>query len=163
MSLPKPPVPTYELQIPSSGKTIKYRPFLVKEEKILLMATESQDDKEIRNAIIETLKSCITTRGIKVDELPMFDLEYVFLRIRSKSVGEIVDMIFTAKDDGETSIPYKLNLEKVDVIKPEGHDKKVMLTDDAGLIMKYPGMEQFITSQILQKQQSTQELSRVLY
>lgn len=162
MSLPKPPVPTYELQLPSSGKTIKYRPFLVKEEKILLMATESQDDKEIRNAIIETLKSCITTRGIKVDELPMFDLEYVFLRIRSKSVGEIVEMIFTAKDDGETSIPYKLNLEKVDVIKPEGHDKKVMLTDAAGLIMKYPGMEQFITSQILQKEQSTQEVFDVI-
>lgn len=158
MTLPKPPVPSYELDIPSTGKTIKYRPFLVKEEKLLLIATESGDDNQIKNAVVETLKSCILTKGIKVEDLPMFDLEYIFLRIRSKSVGEIVEMVFTAKDDGETQVPYDLNLEEVQVIKPEGHDKKVMLTDTAGIVMKYPGMNQFITSQILQKEQTTEEV-----
>jgi len=162
MSLPKPPVPTYELDVPSTGKTIKYRPFLVKEEKLLLMATESENDKEIRNAVVETLKSCILTPRIKVEEMSMFDLEYIFLRIRAKSVGEIVEMIFTAKDDGQTNIPYKLNLEEVEVIRPEGHDKKVMLTDTAGLIMKYPSMDQFIISQILQKDQTTEEVFDVV-
>lgn len=158
MSLPKPPVPTYELELPSTGKTIKYRPFLVKEEKLLLIATETGDDKAVRDAIVDILKACIMTRGVKVEELPMFDLEYIFLRIRAKSVGEEVEMIFTAKDDDETSLPYNLNLEMVECIKPEGHDTKVMLTDTAGLIMKYPSMEQFITSQILQKNQTTDEI-----
>ena len=113
MSLPRPPVPTYELELPSTGKKIKYRPFLVKEEKLLLIATETGDDKSVRDAIVEILKACIQTRGVKVEQLPMFDLEYIFLRIRAKSVGELVDMMFTAKDDGETSIPYQLNLESV--------------------------------------------------
>jgi len=158
MALPKPTVPTYELELPSTGKTIKYRPFLVKEEKLLLIATESGDDKQMRDAIIEILKSCILTRGVKVEDLPMFDLEYIFLRIRAKSVGELVEMIFTAKDDGETKLPYTLNLEEVECIKPEGHDKKISLSDSSGLIMKYPSMEQFITSQILQKEQSTEEV-----
>lgn len=158
MSLPKPPVPTYELELPSTGKTIKYRPFLVKEEKLLLIATETGDDKAVRDAIVDILKACIMTRGVKVEELPMFDLEYIFLRIRAKSVGEEVEMMFTAKDDEETSLPYNLNLETVECIKPEGHDTKVMLTDTAGLIMKYPSMEQFITSQILQKNQTTDEI-----
>ena len=120
--------------------------------------TETGDDKAVRDAIVDILKACIMTRGIKVEELPMFDLEYIFLRIRAKSVGEEVEMIFTAKDDDETSLPYNLNLEAVECIKPEGHDTKVMLTDTAGLIMKYPSMEQFITSQILQKNQTTDEI-----
>lgn len=158
MALPKPPVPTYELELPSTGKAIKYRPFLVKEEKLLLIATETGDDKAMRDAIVEILKACILTRGVKVEDLPMFDLEYVFLRIRSKSVGEVVEMVFTAKDDNDTKLPYKLNLEEVEVLKPDGHNKKVMLTDTAGLIMKYPSMEQFITSQILQKEQTTEEV-----
>jgi hypothetical protein len=158
MALPKPPVPTYELTLPSTGKTIKYRPFLVKEEKLLLIATETGDDKQMRDAVVEILKACVLTRGIKVEELPMFDLEYIFLRVRAKSVGEVVEMMFTAKDDNETKLPYHLNLEEVECIKPEGHDKKVILTDTAGLIMKYPSMEQFITSQILQKDQTTEEV-----
>jgi len=158
MALPKPPVPTYELTLPSTGKTIKYRPFLVKEEKLLLIATETGDDKQMRDAVVEILKACVLTRGIKVEDLPMFDLEYIFLRVRAKSVGEIVEMMFTAKDDNETKLPYNLNLEEVECIKPEGHDKKVILTDTAGLIMKYPSMEQFITSQILQKEQTTEEV-----
>lgn len=158
MALPKPAVPTYELELPSTGKTIKYRPFIVKEEKLLLIATESGDDKQMRDAIVEILKACILTRGVKVDDLPMFDLEYIFLRIRSKSVGELIEMTFTAKDDNETKLPYTLNLEEVVCNKPEGHDKKVSLSATSGLIMKYPSMEQFITSQILQKDQSTEEI-----
>jgi hypothetical protein len=158
MALPKPTVPTYELELPSTGKTIKYRPFIVKEEKLLLIATESGEDKQMRDAIVEILKACILTRGVKVDDLPMFDLEYIFLRIRSKSVGELIEMIFTARDDNETKLPYTLNLEEVVCNKPEGHDKKVSLSATSGLIMKYPSMEQFITSQILQKDQSTEEI-----
>lgn len=158
MALPKPTVPTYELELPSTGKTIKYRPFIVKEEKLLLIATESGDDQQMRDAIVEILKACILTRGVKVDDLPMFDLEYIFLRIRSKSVGELIEMTFTAKDDNETKLPYTLNLEEVVCNKPEGHDKKVSLSATSGLIMKYPSMEQFITSQILQKDQSTEEI-----
>ena len=158
MALPKPPVPTYELELPSTGKTIKYRPFLVKEEKLLLIATETGDDKAIRDAVTDILKSCVVTRGVKIEDLQMFDLEYIFLRIRAKSVGEIVEMQFVAKDDNETKLPYNLNLEEVECIKPEGHNTKVMLTDSAGLIMKYPSMNQFITSQILQKEQSTEEV-----
>ena len=96
MALPKPPVPTYELELPSTGKTIKYRPFLVKEEKLLLIATETGEDKQIRDAIVDILKACVLTRGIKVEDLPMFDLEYIFLRVRAKSGGEIVEMMFTA-------------------------------------------------------------------
>lgn len=158
MALPKPTVPTYELELPSTGKTIKYRPFIVKEEKLLLIATESKDDKQMRDAVVEILKACVLTRGVKVEDLPMFDLEYIFLRIRSKSVGELVEMQFIAKDDNETKLPYTLNLEEVECIKPEGHDKKITLSPSSGLIMKYPSMEQFITSQILQKEQSTEEV-----
>jgi hypothetical protein len=162
MSIPKPPVPTYELELPSSGKTIKYRPFLVKEERVLLVALESEDEKQIRDAVADVIKSCILTRGVKVEEMPMFDLEYVFLRIRSKAVGEMVEMVFTARDDNETQIPYTLNIEEVGVIKPEGHKKKIELSDDSGLIMKYPGFEQFVTSQIIQRDQNSEEVFDVI-
>ena len=95
MPLPKIATPTHELVLPSTGKTVKYRPFLVKEEKILILALESQDPKQISTAIKSTLKSCIQTRGIKVEDLPTFDIEYIFLNIRGKSVGESVDVIVT--------------------------------------------------------------------
>ena len=88
MALPKVTAPTYELELPSSGKKVKYRPFLVKEEKILLIAMDSKDEKQITQALVDVLKSCVITRGIKIDELPSFDLEYVFLKIRAASVGE---------------------------------------------------------------------------
>lgn len=162
MSIPKPPVPTYELELPSTGKTIKYRPFLVKEERVLLVALESEDEKQIRDAVADVIKSCVLTRGVKVEEMPMFDLEYVFLRIRSKAVGEIVEMMFTARDDGQTQIPYSLNIEEVGVIKPEGHDRKIKLSEDSGIIMKYPGFEQFVTSQIIQRDQNSEEVFDVI-
>jgi hypothetical protein len=162
MSLPKPPVPTYDLEIPSTGKKIKFRPFLVKEEKLLLIALESKDEEQIKNAVIECLKSCVVTKGVKIEDLAMFDLEYIFLNVRAKAAGEVIEMLFTAKDDGETQLPYNLNLEDVQVIKPEGHNKKVELSDDSGLIMKYPGMNQFIDSQIIQKEQTTEEVFDVI-
>jgi len=162
MSIPKPPVPTYELELPTTGKTIKYRPFLVKEERVLLIALESEDDNQIRDAVADVIKACILTRGVKVEEMSMFDLEYVFLKIRSKAVGEMIQMVFTAKDDNETQLPYTLNLDEVTVFKPEGHNKKIELSDDSGLIMKYPGFKQFVTSQIIQKDQNTEEIFDVI-
>lgn len=162
MPLPKPPVPTYELEIPSTGKTIKYRPFLVKEEKVLLIAMESQDEKMIKDAVIDILKSCILTRTIKIQDLSIFDIEYIFLRIRSKAVGEKVEMNLICKDDQETKVRYELDLETIEVQYPEGHDKKIMFSDTSGIIMKYPGFDQFINTQILQKSPTTSEVFDII-
>lgn len=158
MSLPKPPVPSYELVVPSTGKTIKYRPFLVKEEKILLIALESQDEKQIKNAVLDILKGCILTRGIKPEELAIFDIEYIFLKIRSKSVGEVVAMKVTCLDDNQTVVNYNLNLDEVEVQKPEGHSNKIELGDGMGLVMKYPGINQFVSTQMVGKDLSTEEV-----
>ena len=141
-------LPTYELEVPSNGKKIKYRPFVVKEEKLLLLALESEDAKEIEKAVKTLLKSCISSR-IKIEELPIFDLEYIFLQIRAVSIGDIVKMRVTCKDDDKTQVPYNLNLSEVKVVKPEGHSNKIMLTDDMGVIMKYPGMNDFISGSIM--------------
>jgi hypothetical protein len=157
MPLPKPPVPTYELTVPSTGKTIKYRPFLVKEEKVLLIAMESQDEKMIKGAVVDILRSCILSK-IKIEDLAIFDIEYIFLRIRSKAVGERVEMNLICKDDNETRVKYELDLESVEVQYPEGHDKKIMLSDTSGIVMKYPGFDQFLKTQILQKSPSTAEV-----
>ena len=146
MALPTMDLPTYELVVPSNKKKIKFRPFLVKEEKVLLMALESDDEKNIKNAVYELLKSCITTR-IKLESLATFDLEYIFLNIRAVSVGEIVQMNITCQDDEKTEVKYNLNLTDVKVIFPEGHENKIMLTDSTGVIMKYPSFDGFIESQ----------------
>ena len=118
MALPQVVLPTYELEIPSNGKKIKYRPFVVKEEKLLLLAMESEDEGQIEAAVKQLLKGCIQSR-VKIDDLAIFDLEYIFLQIRAVSVGEIVDMNITCQDDGQTTVPYKLNLLEVEVQKPE--------------------------------------------
>jgi len=162
MSLPKPSVPTYELVVPSTKKTIKYRPFLVKEEKILLIAMESQDEKMIRDSVIQILKECILSKEVKIEQLAMFDVEYIFLKIRSKSVGEKIQMKFTCKDDGKTQVEYELDLEQVEVKFPKGHDSKINLTENGGLVMKYPGFEQFIKTQFLQKEQNTEEIFEIV-
>ena len=146
MALPKMDLPTYELEVPSTKKKIKFRPFLVKEEKVLLMALETDDEKNIKNAVFELLKACISTR-IKLENLASFDLEYIFLNIRAVSVGEIVQMNITCQDDNETQIKYNLNLTDVNVIFPKGHDSKIMLTDTLGVIMKYPSFDGFIQGQ----------------
>ena len=144
MRLPTIATPTYELELPSSGKTIKYRPFLVKEEKLLVLALESEDTKEISNAIKAVLKSCIQTRGIKVETLPTFDIEFLFLHIRGKSVGEELEVSLIAPDDGVTAVPVKVNIDDIKVHRQEGHDKKIKLDDNLLMEMKYPSLDQFI-------------------
>lgn len=144
MPLPKIISPEYELELPSTGKKIKYRPFLVKEEKILLLALESKDTKQITNAIKQILKSCIVTRGVKVEELPTFDIEYIFLNVRGKSVGENIDLIVTCDDDGETQVPVTIFIDEIKVKKDENHSRDINLGGDLVLRMKYPSLDEFI-------------------
>lgn len=146
MPLPTISTPTYNLELPSNGKTIKYRPFLVKEEKLLVLALETEDTKEISNAIKAVLKNCIQTRGIKIESLPTFDIEYLFLNIRGKSVGEQVEVNLIAPDDGETSVPVSINLDDIKVQKKEDHTNKIKLDDSLIMEMKYPSLDQFIKS-----------------
>jgi len=143
MPLPKISTPIYELVLPSTGKTIKYRPFLVKEEKVLIIALESQDTKQITNAIKQVLKDCILTRGIKIEELPTFDIEYIFLNVRGKSVDEKLDLIVTCSD-GETQIPVTVYIDEINVQKNPEHTKDIKLDQKLVLRMKYPSLEQFI-------------------
>ena len=151
MALPTMDLPTYELEVPSTKKKIKFRPFLVKEEKVLLLALESEDDKNIRSAVHNLLKGCISSR-IKIDKLATFDLEYIFLNIRAVSVGEVVDINVTCQDDEKTQVKYQLNLTDVNVTFPEGHSNKIMLTDDLGVIMRYPSFNRFVENQFAQKE-----------
>jgi hypothetical protein len=162
MALPKPPVPTYELELPSTGKTIKYRPFLVSEEKILLMAMESEDEKQITSAVKDIVKSCVLTRGIKIEDLASFDIEYLFLNIRGKSVGEEVKMKLTCEDDNETEVDYTLDLSTVKVQKDPKHTSKIMLDDSTGIVMRYPGIDQFIQTQIMMKSLNAEEVFDII-
>ena len=146
MPLPKIATPTYELELPSSKQTIKYRPFLVKEEKILVLALESEDTKQITTAIKAVLKSCIQTKGIKVEHLPTFDIEYLFLNIRGKSVGEQVEVQLVSPDDGETPVTVEINLDEIKVKEFDGHNKQIKLDDTYMMDMKYPSLDQFIKS-----------------
>tara|TARA_B100000287_G_scaffold1218_1_gene1225 strand:- start:2131 stop:2892 length:762 start_codon:yes stop_codon:yes gene_type:complete len=151
MALPTMDLPTYELEIPSNKKKIKVRPFLVKEEKVLLLALESDDEKNIKQAVLNLLKACIQSR-VKVENLSTFDLEFIFLNIRAISVGEVVEIMITCQDDNETQIKYNLNLTDVQVNFPEGHSNKIMLTDDTGIIMKYPSFDDFVEGQFINKE-----------
>lgn len=151
MALPQVALPSYELEIPSSGKKIKYRPFVVKEEKLLLLAIQSNDEKKIEDAVRSLLKNCILTKGIKIDDMPLFDLEYIFLNIRAVSVGEEVEMNITCRDDNTTVVKYTLDLTSIQVTKPEGHTNKIMISDTMGLIMKYPSFIDFVRNSILGK------------
>ena len=144
MPLPKISTPTYELELPSTGKKIKYRPFLVREEKILILALESENVDQITNAIKTTLKDCIQTRGVKVEELPTFDIEYVFLNVRGKSVGEAIDLVVTCPDDGETTVPVKVYIDEISVQKNPDHTTDINLDGKLTLRMKYPSLNQFI-------------------
>ncbi len=144
MPLPKISTPTYELELPSSGQTIKYRPFLVREEKLLVLAMESEDTKEITTAIKAVIKNCIETKGIKVETLPTFDIEYLFLNIRAKSVGEEIEVNIICPDDEETSVPVKINVDDIKVEKNEEHNKQIKVDANIMMEMKYPSLEQFI-------------------
>ena len=144
MPLPTIETPTYELKLPSSNKKIKYRPFLVKEEKILILALESKNQNDITNAVTDVLKKCILTRGVKVDDLPTFDIEYLFLNIRAKSIGEDIKLTVTCPDDGETKVPVTIYVDEIKVIKPKDHKIDIVLDDKMSLRMKYPSLNQFI-------------------
>tara|TARA_R100001082_G_scaffold84998_1_gene51553 strand:- start:6491 stop:7198 length:708 start_codon:yes stop_codon:yes gene_type:complete len=143
MALPKVVAPTYELELPSNGKKIKYRPFLVKEEKVLLIAMDSGDDKQITQAVVDVINSCVTSR-IKIEDLPSFDLEYVFLKIRAASVGEEITVNVVCLDDNKTKVQHTININDVKVFKPKGHTEKVMINKNVGVIMKYPKLDHFI-------------------
>jgi len=146
MPLPKIATPTYELELPSTGKTVQYRPFLVKEEKLLVIALESEDTKQITTAIKAVIKACIKTRGVKVEALPTFDIEYLFLNIRGKSVGENLDVNIICPDDKETEVKVNINLDDIKCHKNEGHTNKIKLDDSLMMEMKYPSLDEFIKS-----------------
>ena len=144
MPLPKISTPTYELVLPSSNKKIKYRPFLVKEEKVLILAMESQDTSTVANAVKDVLASCILSRGIKVQKLSTFDIEYLFLNIRGKSVGEKIEVMVTCPDDGKTQVPTSINIDEIKVIVDEKHNKDIKLDDQYTLRMRYPSLDEFV-------------------
>ena len=146
MPLPKINTPTYELSLPSNGKKIKYRPFLVREEKILIMALETENQKQITDAVVEILDACIMTRGIKVQNLATFDIEYIFLNVRSKSVGETINVNIICPDDEKTSVEIPIDLESIKVKKDKSHTNIVKIDDNLSLKLKYPSMDQFIES-----------------
>ena len=147
MALPKLNTPTYELEVPSTDQKIKYRPFLVKEEKILLLAMESKDNTQIIQAVKDIVSSC-TFEKVDVSSLPMFDMEYIFLNIRAKSVGEISKLKILCPDDKKTYASVDLDLTKVEVQVGDDHTNKIELTDDMGLIMTYPTIDSFLDSGI---------------
>ena len=144
MPLPKIATPTYELELPSTGATVKYRPFLVKEEKVLVIALESEDNKQITNAIKAVLKSCILSKGIKVESLPTFDIEYLFLNIRGKSVGEDLEVNIICPDDNKTQVAVTIALDEIEVQKDENHTNKIKVDESIMMEMKYPSLDQFI-------------------
>ena len=144
MPLPTIETPTYELKLHSSNKKVRYRPFLVKEEKVLIIALESKNENEITNAVKEVLKKCILTKGIDVDSLPTFDIEYLFLNIRAKSIGEDIKLMVTCPDDNETKVPVTVYVDEIKIVKPKGHTKDIKLDDKLTLRMKYPSLNQFI-------------------
>jgi hypothetical protein len=146
MPLPKISTPTYELELPSTGKKIRYRPFLVKEEKILILALETEDMKQISNAIVEILSECILTKGVKVAELATFDIEYLFLNVRAKSVGETVEVNITCPDDEETTVKMEIAIDDIKVQKDPKHTNTIKLDDNLSMKLKYPSLDQFIES-----------------
>ena len=146
MPLPRISTPTYELVLPSSNKKIKYRPFLVKEEKVLIIALESQDQKQIANAVKSIITSCILSRGIKVEKLSTFDIEYLFLNIRGKSVGEDIEVMVTCPDDGKTQVPMSINIDSIQVKKSDDHNPDIKLDEQFTLRMRYPSLSEFIKS-----------------
>ena len=146
MPLPKISTPTYSMVLPSTEKEINYRPFLVKEEKLLVLALESEDTKQITNAIKAVIKACVLTKGIKVEALPTFDIEYLFLNIRGKSVGEDLEVNIICPDDDKTQVPVTIDLDDIQVQKTEGHTNKIKLDGNIMIEMKYPSLNEFIKS-----------------
>ena len=154
MPLPKIVTPSFELTLPSTGKKIKYRPFLVKEEKILILAIESNSMKDITRAIKDILKNCNLTKDVKVDELPTFDIEYLFLNIRARSIGESIDLVITCPDDEKTKVNSKIYIDEIEVQKNDEHDINIKIDDTYTMKMKYPSLDQFIDENFVFEGQS---------
>ena len=159
MPLPKIATPTYELELPSTGQSVKYRPFLVKEEKLLVLALESEDTKQITTAIKTVLKSCVQTKGIKVEQLPTFDIEFLFLHIRGKSVGEELELNIICPDDEKTEVPITLDIDDIKVKKNDDHNKQIKLDDNLMMELKYPSLDEFIQSNFDFKEENNMERS----
>ena len=159
MPLPKIATPSYELELPSTGETIHYRPFLVKEEKVLVIALESEDTKQITTAIKTVIKNCILTKNTKVETLPTFDIEYLFLNIRAKSVGEEIEVNVICPDDEETTVTVKIDLDAIKVQKNENHTNKIKIDDSIMMEMKYPSLDQFIKNNFDFKKTNAMEQS----
>ena len=157
MPLPKINTPTYELTLPSNGKKIKYRPFLVREEKILIIALETEDLKQITKAVLDILDSCILTKGVTIQSLPSFDIEYLFLNIRAKSVGETIEITITCPDDNETTVNVNVDLDTIKVKKDRKHKNTIKLDDSLSLKLRYPSMDSFIENNF----ESTEESNDV--
>ena len=159
MPLPKIATPTYSMVLPSLEKEINYRPFLVKEEKLLVLALESEDTKQITQAIKAVLKSCVQTKGIKVESLPTFDIEYLFLNIRGKSVGESIDVNIICPDDEKTSVKVVIDLDDIKVNKTEGHSNQIKLDENLMMELKYPSLDEFIKNNFDFNDQNAMEQS----
>ena len=147
MALPKLEVPIYELTVPSTDEKIKYRPFLIKEEKILLIAMESGESEDVIQAVKQIVSEC-TFNTLKLGDMPMFDVEYIFLQIRSKSVGEVSKLKILCKDDGKTYANVEVDLTEIEVQVNDDHTNKIELTDEMGVIMRYPTIDSFSTAGI---------------
>jgi len=146
MPLPKISTPTYELELPSTEETIQYRPFLVREEKLLVLALESENMKEITTAIKSVIKNCILSKGIKIESLPTFDIEYLFLNIRGKSVGEEIEVNVICPDDEDITVPVTISVDDIKVVKNKKHSNRIKVDDSIMMEMKYPSLDQFIKS-----------------
>lgn len=139
---------------------IKFRPFIVKEEKLLIIALESRDPKQVTTAIKQVLSNCILTKGIKIDELPSFDIEYLFLNIRAKAIGEAIELNITCGDDGETKVPATLYVDEIQVQYPEGHTDKINMENGYHWKMKYPSLSQFIENNFDVSDKSSENVER---
>jgi len=160
MPLPEITVPHFDLVLPSSKKKIKFRPFIVKEEKLLIIALESRDPKQVTTAIKQVLSNCILTRGVKIDQLPSFDIEYLFLNIRAKAIGEAIELNVTCGDDGETKVPVTLFVDEIQVQYPEGHTDKIDMENGYHWKMNYPSLNQFIENNFDVSDKSSENVER---
>lgn len=160
MPLPTIATPIYELVLPSNEKKIKFRPFLVKEEKILIIALESKDVVHITSAVKQVISDCILTKEIVVQELPIFDIEYLFLNIRAKAIGESIDLIVTCGDDGVTKVPVTIYVDEIKVNKVENHTNKIEINNGYTIQLKYPSLEQFINNNFDLTNKSSENLEK---
>ena len=162
MALPKLNTQTFELNVPSSDQKVRFRPFLVKEEKVLLQAQQSEKPEEMADALVQVIKNC-TFNKLKAEDLPSFDIEYIFLKIRSKSVGEKVDLMITCPDDNETKVKHTIDLSKVEVQVDDDHTNKVVIDEakNIGLVMKYPTIDS-VDPAVSAKTQQTAKLFEII-